>query len=228
MTERVTPKEFHEASGVEDWRVLGEGACAYFRTGSFATGARLVAAIGELPGLDDLNAVVAVRSGVAWAVGSTLVGEKYRALLARWDGHAWHPRSEGLGALMSVTGVSPRSVWATGFRPGRGYHHRAVIYRWNGERWARAFVSAFHATLNDIVRAGPGDLWAVGEREGGLHEFSRPLVVRRDASGWGVSPAPDVIGEFAAIAGTPNNLWTTRNYNTQGGPAGQYDTYHRC
>jgi 4a-hydroxytetrahydrobiopterin dehydratase len=33
--------------------VLGEGACTYFRTGSFAVGARLVHAIGELAGLDD-------------------------------------------------------------------------------------------------------------------------------------------------------------------------------
>jgi 4a-hydroxytetrahydrobiopterin dehydratase len=32
---------------------VGEGACAYFRTGSFAAGARLVQAIGELAGLDD-------------------------------------------------------------------------------------------------------------------------------------------------------------------------------
>ena len=39
MTERITPGQFHEAAGVEDWRVLGEGACAYFRTGSFAAGA---------------------------------------------------------------------------------------------------------------------------------------------------------------------------------------------
>jgi 4a-hydroxytetrahydrobiopterin dehydratase len=52
MGGRITPREFHEAGGVGDWRVLGEGACAYFRTGSFPAGARLVRAIGELAGLD--------------------------------------------------------------------------------------------------------------------------------------------------------------------------------
>jgi 4a-hydroxytetrahydrobiopterin dehydratase len=31
--------------------VLGEGACTYFRTGSFAAGVRLVDAIGEIAGL---------------------------------------------------------------------------------------------------------------------------------------------------------------------------------
>ena len=51
MTEQITPDQFHAAEGVEDWRVLGEGACAFFRTGSFAAGGRLVQAISELPGL---------------------------------------------------------------------------------------------------------------------------------------------------------------------------------
>jgi 4a-hydroxytetrahydrobiopterin dehydratase len=41
--------------------VIGDGACTYFRTGSFADGARLVHAIGELPGLDDHSPDVDVR-----------------------------------------------------------------------------------------------------------------------------------------------------------------------
>jgi 4a-hydroxytetrahydrobiopterin dehydratase len=61
MTERLSPKQFHESKGVEDWRLLGEGACAYFHTGSFAVGARLVQAIGELPGVDDHHPQVDVR-----------------------------------------------------------------------------------------------------------------------------------------------------------------------
>ncbi|WP_319463680.1 VOC family protein [Micromonospora sp. RTP1Z1] len=60
-TERITPRQFHEADGMGDWRVLGEGACTYFRTGSFAAGARLVQAIGELAGLDDHHPDVDVR-----------------------------------------------------------------------------------------------------------------------------------------------------------------------
>lgn len=48
MVERITPKQFHEAAGVDDWRVLFAMASAYFRTGSFATGVKLVEAIGAL------------------------------------------------------------------------------------------------------------------------------------------------------------------------------------
>ncbi len=43
--------------------MLGEGACTYFRTGSFAAGARLVHAISELAGLDDHHPDVDLRYG---------------------------------------------------------------------------------------------------------------------------------------------------------------------
>jgi pterin-4a-carbinolamine dehydratase len=45
---RVTARAFHDAEGVEDWRVLFSGAHAYFRTASFADGAHFVAAIAEV------------------------------------------------------------------------------------------------------------------------------------------------------------------------------------
>ena len=45
---RTTAKAFHDADGVEDWRVLFSGAHAYFRAGSFAQGARFVAVIADI------------------------------------------------------------------------------------------------------------------------------------------------------------------------------------
>lgn len=63
MTDRMSPRRFEKAAGVEDWRVLGEGACIYFETESFAASARLVQAIGELPGVDDHPPAVDVRDG---------------------------------------------------------------------------------------------------------------------------------------------------------------------
>ena len=61
MTDRISPKQFHESEDVKDWRVLSDGACAYFRTGSFEAGARLVQAISELPGVEDHHPDVDVR-----------------------------------------------------------------------------------------------------------------------------------------------------------------------
>jgi len=60
MTEPVTPRQFDEADGVDDWRVV-EGASAYFRTDSLAIGSRLVAAIGGLDGLDDHQICIDLR-----------------------------------------------------------------------------------------------------------------------------------------------------------------------
>jgi 4a-hydroxytetrahydrobiopterin dehydratase len=57
----ITLRQFHDAEGVEDWRVVGDGACAFFRTGSFAAGVRLVRAIGELAGLGDHHPDVDLR-----------------------------------------------------------------------------------------------------------------------------------------------------------------------
>lgn len=61
MTDYITAKEFQEAEGVEDWRMIGDGASAYFRTGSFVRGAHLVQAISELPGVDDHSPDIDVR-----------------------------------------------------------------------------------------------------------------------------------------------------------------------
>ena len=53
MTENITPKQFHESDGVEDWRVVGDGAVAFFPTDSFAQSVQLVQAIGDLPSVTD-------------------------------------------------------------------------------------------------------------------------------------------------------------------------------
>jgi 4a-hydroxytetrahydrobiopterin dehydratase len=68
MIERITSQEFHQADGVEDWRVLPDVASAHYRTGSFAAGLSFVNAIGQLaeaadhhPDIDLRYAEVTVR-----------------------------------------------------------------------------------------------------------------------------------------------------------------------
>ena len=48
VTESLTPRQFHQAGGLDDWRVVENSACAHFRTGSFTAGVQLVEAMGEL------------------------------------------------------------------------------------------------------------------------------------------------------------------------------------
>lgn len=53
MEGEISPAEFQEAEGVEDWRIVGDGATAFFPTRSFAEGARFIQAIAGLPGVED-------------------------------------------------------------------------------------------------------------------------------------------------------------------------------
>jgi 4a-hydroxytetrahydrobiopterin dehydratase len=48
MTDEISPQQFHETVGVDDWRVRDDTACAQFGTGSFAAGVALVTEIGRL------------------------------------------------------------------------------------------------------------------------------------------------------------------------------------
>jgi 4a-hydroxytetrahydrobiopterin dehydratase len=61
VTDPIPVRLFHEMEGLEDWRVVSEGACAFFHTASFATSVKLVQAIGELPDLQDHRPGVDIR-----------------------------------------------------------------------------------------------------------------------------------------------------------------------
>lgn len=61
--DHISPKDFYEASGVEDWRLVGsDGACAYFPTASLAMSARLVQAVGAIPDIDAHRVAIDVRN----------------------------------------------------------------------------------------------------------------------------------------------------------------------
>jgi 4a-hydroxytetrahydrobiopterin dehydratase len=77
MSEALSPREFQEAGGVDDWRVIGEGACTFFPTRSFAESARLVQAIADLPALDRHRPDVDVRHDGVTVRLITITSEHY-------------------------------------------------------------------------------------------------------------------------------------------------------
>jgi 4a-hydroxytetrahydrobiopterin dehydratase len=64
MAERITPQQFHDSVGVDDWRVLWSVAFAVYRTGDFATGLKLVAEIGRLAEAAGHHPDLDLRAGV--------------------------------------------------------------------------------------------------------------------------------------------------------------------
>jgi 4a-hydroxytetrahydrobiopterin dehydratase len=77
MTDWISPKHFHESTGVDDWCVIGDGACASFRTGSFAASARLVQAISQVPGVEDHQPDIDVRPDGVTVRLITYTGDYY-------------------------------------------------------------------------------------------------------------------------------------------------------
>jgi len=64
MAERITPRQFHDSAGVDDWRVLWSVAFALYRTGDFATGVTLVEQIGRLAQAAGHHPDLNLRAGV--------------------------------------------------------------------------------------------------------------------------------------------------------------------
>ena len=64
MAELITPRQFHDADGVDDWRVLWSVAFAVFRTGDFATGLKLGEEIGRLAEAAGHHPDLNLRAGV--------------------------------------------------------------------------------------------------------------------------------------------------------------------
>ena len=124
---RLTAKSFHEAPGVEDWRVLFWGAYAFYRTTSFTEGARLVAAIAEAadaeghePDVDLRPDGVTIRTfthpdgslGEKDAALAARISAAARALGIRADPH----RVQQVGiAVAQGDGVDTRPFWAAAF-----------------------------------------------------------------------------------------------------------------
>ncbi|NQX33597.1 VOC family protein [Herbiconiux sp. VKM Ac-2851] len=99
MSDAISPREFRQSEGTGDWRVVGDGARALFRTGSFATGAALVAAIAELADAADHHPDVDLRYGaVAVRLISHDVGDISRRDLALARAISAAAAEQGVGA----------------------------------------------------------------------------------------------------------------------------------
>lgn len=130
----VSPSAFLEADGAEDWRILGDGACVFYRTGSFADAARLVAAIAALPDVDDhppavdlrhdgvTIRVVTVRQDLMGMTEGDLAMAREISAVARELGLAADPA--GLQSLLVIPGAPDVGAILPFWRAVLGYEPR--------------------------------------------------------------------------------------------------------
>ena len=140
---------------------------------------------------------VAATPGKAWAVGVAL-NSSYQAhsLIEAWDGSAWHiAATPRLGTqrdtLYSAAALSARDVWAVGHQQSGNGTYGTLIEHWDGTRWSVVpspdpGTSGNH--LYGVAAAGPDNIWAVGQRDGGHSDA--PLVEHWNGGEWKVVDVP--------------------------------------
>lgn len=133
--EPITGRAFGEAQGTEDWPVVSEGACAFFRTDSFTASVELVRAIGEA--IDDAGHApdIDIRSGGVTirliTLGKDYYGMSQRDLyLARTISRVAHHRGlaadrSGVQSTLIVPGSLATAEVMPFWRAVLGYEPRA-------------------------------------------------------------------------------------------------------
>lgn len=144
--DRISPRRFHDADGVEDWSVLFDGAIARFATGTFERGAALVAEIARLaeeaghhPDVDLRYGTLVVRL-VSHDVGD--ISLRDRALAARISQAA---RSLGIDAAAVGGQTVQLSIHALDIPTVLAFWQAALGYDRQGD-----------ADLVDPLGRGPG------------------------------------------------------------------------
>jgi 4a-hydroxytetrahydrobiopterin dehydratase len=162
MTDNLTPDQFDASEGVGDWRVVSDGACAFFRARSFAASAAFVQAIAALPRMGEPGTGVDVRhDGVTvrlltqsddwWGPSARDVGLARRiSAIAREQG--LEPDTTAIQSLLIVPGgpdtaaISPFWRAVLGYEPRRDSpeedlvdaHDRGPSFWFEGMKEARA------------------------------------------------------------------------------------------
>jgi hypothetical protein len=160
---------------------------------------------------------VAATPGKAWAVGVALDGHyQAHSIVETWNGSVWKPAATPKpdtqrDTLYAVTAVSARDVWAAGVRQNRDGRFGTLIEHWDGHRWSvvpsRDPGSAGNQ-LYGIAAAGPGDVWAVGQRND--PNSDQPLVEHWDGRRWNLVGVPSAGATGAllqAVAVRGGQVW---------------------
>jgi hypothetical protein len=105
MTDRILSRQFHGAEGAEAWRVLPDGAYAFFRTDLFSTSARFVEAISGLVREGD-EPYIDIRGD-----GVTVLIRAFGRVAGRWCGDHPSRRVGAVGRGRVAGGGRPRGGW---------------------------------------------------------------------------------------------------------------------
>jgi 4a-hydroxytetrahydrobiopterin dehydratase len=134
MTDSLTPDQFDASDGVADWRVTCDGACAFFRSPSFAASAAFVAVIAAIEamgapgtGADIRHDGVTVRlltQADDWWGPSARDIALARAISGIAREHGLEPDPTGIQSLLIVPGAPDTAAIVPFWRAVLGYESR--------------------------------------------------------------------------------------------------------
>ena len=172
------------------------------------------------PGNPRLDAVVALATDDAWAVGQT---SARAALAIHWDGIEWavFPSPDEAGPRLAVTALSSADVWSAG--PGG----TSLFTHWDGTSWTVVSNPPLGdaVTMRGITAVSSTEVWAVGDNQfeycdpKSCYAFLNPLVERWDGNNWQPGRRPDTYGLWVGLndisAQSAQSIWATGHQDSE-------------
>jgi 4a-hydroxytetrahydrobiopterin dehydratase len=131
MTDNLTPDQFDASDGVGDWRVISDGACAFFGSPSFPASTAFVDAIARLPRMGEPGTGIDIRhDGVTvklltqteeWWGPSTRDVELARRISDIARDHGLEPDRTAIQSLLIVPGAPDAAAIVPFWRAVLGY-----------------------------------------------------------------------------------------------------------
>jgi hypothetical protein len=194
--------------------------------------------------VNQLNAVSAVSSTLAWAVGLTettgsgLVGTLVESCSLSQCTNVASPNvlSSTEDILNGVVSLSSSNAWAVGYYfQASGGHSQPLILHYDGSSWTIDSHSQVNCngsdtiSLNKVDAYSSNDVWAVGTDQNGF--YVRPLIEHYDGSSWTctlLTPPGGLGGGLNSVfIGNERDLWAVGSYgNTSGGNNNLIEHWH--
>jgi len=189
------------------------------------------------PGVGELNSVVSLPDGSAWAVGSDEKRDySNRPLVERWTGREWTIVRSAVtsGILTSVAATNNSDVWVGGvvnFHYGR--HLRSFVEHWNGSTWTVLDLPELQGVfLTSVEELSPSNVWIAGHYNPTLVTNSElPFLEHFDGSSWSViaTAANGLQSEPAGLFHAARGVWAVGSaLPSEGDDLITYATLTRC
>ncbi|PZS06120.1 MAG: hypothetical protein DLM69_00430, partial [Candidatus Chloroheliales bacterium] len=193
-----------ENSLIERWNGT---AWSVFYTGTFNT-----------IDYNGLEAVDALSSSEAYAVGFNETYPTYQPLIMHWDGTAWGLISTTITNttgfdLSAVKEFASNDVWVVGQATDQNYNPSPLALHYDGSNWTQVAVptpGAGHYCSLSSVAGGGGVVWAVGSCD-----YSSSYLVRWNGTSWTQISLPSIgtqSGLSSVVSTDTNNAWAFGNY----------------